>query len=58
MNTATGSINGTLHKIEVISKTQFKIGDTTEYSPYEMNGTARNIKIPAKMTFKTLEETK
>lgn len=53
-NEAT-SINGTLHKIKVIDQNSFEIGDTTSYSPYEGDGTARNLKTPAIYSFKSLE---
>lgn len=50
------SINGTLHKVEVISPSSFFIGNTLDYAPYEGDGTARNIKMPKEMQFKSLSE--
>jgi ubiquitin-activating enzyme E1 len=50
------SINGTIHKIRVINQYSFEIGNTTEYSPYEVDGLARNMKIPIKVEFKSFEE--
>lgn len=43
------SINETIHKIKVINQYSFEIGNTTEYSPYEVDGLARNMKIPIKV---------
>ena len=51
------SINGTIHKIKVINQHSFSIGDTTEYTEYEGNGTARNMKLPISVQFKSLENT-
>jgi len=50
------SINGSLHKIEVINQFSFYIGSTLEYTPYEGDGTSRNIKTPIKLNFKSLTE--
>jgi hypothetical protein len=47
------SINGTIHKIKVINQSSFSIGNTSEYSLYEGNGTARNMKLPIKINFKS-----
>lgn len=51
------SINGTIHKIKVINQHSFSIGNTTEYTAYEGNGTARNMKLPITVGFKSLEST-
>lgn len=40
------SINQTLHKISVINKSSFKIGNTTQYNEYAGNGLVKNIKVP------------
>ncbi|KRX07628.1 Ubiquitin-conjugating enzyme/RWD-like protein [Pseudocohnilembus persalinus] len=40
------SINGTIHTIQTINSNSFYIGDTTKYSKYIRNGTAKNIKVP------------
>jgi hypothetical protein len=50
------SINGTIHKIIVINQFSFEIGNTLEYSSYEIDGVARNMKLPIKVEFKPLEE--
>jgi ubiquitin-activating enzyme E1 len=42
--------------VQVIDQFSFFIGSTLEYSPYEGDGTARNIKTPKKMAFKPLAE--
>ena len=50
------NINGTIHTIITINAYSFSIGNTSGYSPYEGEGTAKNIKMPTKLSFKTLEE--
>ena len=55
LNNEKSSINGTLHKIRVIDQNSFEIGDTSNYSPYEGDGTARNLKTPSLISFKSLE---
>lgn len=51
------SINGTIHKIQTINSNSFKIGDTSNYSPYIRNGLVKNIKVPVHISFKSFEET-
>ena len=53
---ADSSINGTLHTVKVINTTSFKIGNTLGYSKYDGNGLAKQVRVPVKKTFKTLEE--
>lgn len=53
------SINGAEFNIKVISTTQFTLDDfncTTEFTSYEGNGTAKQLKVPVKVSFDTLEE--
>ena len=50
------SINETVHTITSINSNSFEIGNTLGFSAYEGEGTARNIKMPVKMVFKSLEE--
>lgn len=50
------SINGTIHKVKVIDQFSFYIGDTSGYTAYEGDGTAKNIKTPSKLKFKSLKE--
>lgn len=50
------SINGTLHKIKVIDPNSFEIENTTDYTPYEGEGTVKNMKTIRKISFKPLEE--
>lgn len=52
----TKSINETVHKISIINKSSFKIGNTTEYTEYIGNGLVRNLKIPVEVNFKSFEE--
>jgi hypothetical protein len=56
LNDDSKSINGTFHKIEVIDQSSFRIGDTSIYSSYDLDGTARNIKKPFSLKFRSLEE--
>lgn len=46
------SINNTIHIIKVINYKSFEIGDTTQYSKYIRNGTAKNIKTPVNLKFR------
>lgn len=48
------TINGTMHVIKVIDHTSFEIGNTADYSPYEGEGTVKNIKTPKIISFKSL----
>lgn len=50
------SINGTVHRVEVINQHSFRIGSTIQYEPYEGDGTAVNLKTPTSITFKTLKK--
>jgi hypothetical protein len=54
LNNENTSINGTLHKIRVIDQSSFEIGDTSNYSPFEGDGIARNLKTPILISFKSL----
>lgn len=45
------SINGSIHKVQVINSNSFKIGDTTHYAKYIRNGIVKNIKVPVEVTF-------
>lgn len=56
LNDESQSINGSLHKITVINSSSFEIGDTRGYSPYEGEGTVKNIKTPKIISFKSLEQ--
>ena len=57
MTTTDGkSINGTIHKVITVTPSSFKIGDTTGYSDYEINGLAKQLKTKLKMSFKPLSE--
>lgn len=53
---STKSINGTIHKIKVISSKSFEIGNTTAYEPYVRNGTAKNIKTPLNLKFQSMKD--
>jgi len=50
------SINGTIHKIQVIDKSSFYIGDTTVFSEFIRNGTIKVVKMPVPVKFKPLDE--
>lgn len=49
------SINGTLHKVQTINSNSFFIENTTEFSPYVGNGTAKNVKLPVPLQFTSLK---
>lgn len=42
--------------MKVIDQFSFYIGDTSGYTAYEGDGTAKNIKTPSKLKFKSLKE--
>lgn len=50
------SINKTIHKVKVISPFSFKIGDTTIFENYEMNGKITQVKVPVTFKFQNLDE--
>ena len=50
------SINGTLHKVEIININSFYIGDTTMFTPYVRNGLAKLVKLPIKLNFDSWEK--
>jgi hypothetical protein len=52
----TKSINGTVHRIKVISISSFEIGDTTLFSSHIRNGTVKLVKEPLKVQFMPLSE--
>jgi hypothetical protein len=43
------SINGTIHKIEVINANSFYIGDTTLFEKYTRNGLVKVVKLSFSM---------
>ena len=49
------SINGSVHKVKVINKSSFYIGDTRNYEVYIRNGLAKPIKSPVLLEFQSLE---
>ena len=51
------SINDETVSVKIINPTSFIINlDARKFSPYERNGIAKQIKVPRKLEFKTLEE--
>lgn len=52
-----GAINELICTVTVLNPQSFKIDiDSREYGPYEGNGIAKQIKVPKKAQFKSLEE--
>lgn len=51
------SINGTIHKVTVVSPYSFKIGDTREFSAYEGNGICKQLRTKTVINFKSFSET-
>lgn len=49
-------INGQNFQIEVISPFSFTIGDTTQFGEYTREGIVEQIKVPIKMSFRSLRE--
>lgn len=50
------SINGSLHKMKTINKSTFSIENTSQYSKYIRNGTAKLVKTPIALQFKPIHE--
>ncbi|KAM8939696.1 ubiquitin-like modifier-activating enzyme 6 [Pelodytes ibericus] len=50
------SLNGSMHKITVISPYSFSIGDTSHMEPYQHGGLAVQIKLPSVFSFDRLEK--
>lgn len=53
---STGSINKTVHTIEVVNVNSFRIGDTRGYGKYVRNGLCKNLKLPIKVQFKSMQD--
>jgi len=51
------SINGTIHKVTVVSPYSFRIGDTREFSAYEGNGICKQLRTKKIINFKSFAET-
>jgi len=51
------SINGSVHKVKVLNKSTFTIGDTGNYGAYVRNGIIKPIKSPVSLEFKSLAKT-
>ena len=49
------SINKTVHKIKVINKSSFSIGDTSIYTEFIRNGIVKIVKVPIPVKFQPLE---
>jgi Ubiquitin-activating enzyme E1 four-helix bundle/Ubiquitin-activating enzyme E1 FCCH domain len=52
----SGSINETIHKVTVLTPHSFKIGATHRFTPYKMNGIARQLKTKQVINFKSFKE--
>ena len=50
------TINDTHHKVTVVDKNRFYIGDTTLFRPYQRNGVMRQLKQSATLQFRSLSE--
>jgi len=49
-------INGTIHKVTVVSPNSFKIGDTRKYTEYEQDGIGKQLRVKNVMKFKPFSE--
>ena len=47
-------MNGKLFKVTVKSPHTFSIGDTSEFSAYDINGIAEQVKVPITIKFNSL----
>ncbi|XP_053317677.1 ubiquitin-like modifier-activating enzyme 6 [Spea bombifrons] len=50
------ALNGSVHKISVLSPYSFSIGDTSDMEPYQHGGIAVQIKMPKSFLFERLEK--
>lgn len=41
-------LNGSEHKVTIINKSSFRIGDTSNMTKYEGNGIVKRVKTPVK----------
>ena len=55
-DSAKKSINGTQHKVKVVDKSSFYIGDTTVFKRYMHNGIAKQLKQTETLNFKPLSQ--
>ena len=49
-------INETIHKVKVLTRFSFKIGNTTHFEKYESNGFAKQLRMKRVVAFKSFEE--
>lgn len=54
--TKGNTINGRVFQIKVINRNEFSIGDTTNYEAYVKGGLCKNINIPKKLQYSSLED--
>jgi len=54
--TKSDSINDTIHKVTVINKNSFKVGDTRMYEKYESQGICKQMRTKQVHKFKTFKE--
>lgn len=50
------SINNTIHKVTIINRFSFKIGDTRMYEAYEGNGIVKQLRMKRLVKFKPFDE--
>eukprot|EP00331_Platyophrya_macrostoma_P026761 CAMPEP_0176444574 /NCGR_PEP_ID=MMETSP0127-20121128/23147_1 /TAXON_ID=938130 /ORGANISM="Platyophrya macrostoma, Strain WH" /LENGTH=2633 /DNA_ID=CAMNT_0017830115 /DNA_START=51 /DNA_END=7953 /DNA_ORIENTATION=- len=50
------TLKGTFHKVKVINKSSFTIGDTTMFHKYVRNGVIKQMKATAELNFKSLSQ--
>lgn len=48
-------VNNRVFKIKVVNWNSFRIGDTRNFTPYKGNGLCRNLKVPKKHEFESLD---
>jgi len=50
------SINDTIHKVKIVNRFSFRIGDTRMYEPYQVNGIVKQLRMKRIVKFKSFDE--
>jgi len=51
------SINETIHKVKVVNRFKFKIGNTEKFEKYDREGIVKQLRMKTVIKFKSFEET-
>lgn len=52
----SASINDTIHKVKIVNRFSFRIGDTRMYEPYQVNGIVKQLRMKRIVKFKSFDE--